>query len=78
MLVIRPARPAMPWFGSVRPKDRINAVIDGGMILARGFGDPRVLVRQIPLAPRPFRGNNPLPQVKPACRCTRALPDMRA
>jgi TetR/AcrR family transcriptional regulator, transcriptional repressor for nem operon len=27
--------------------DMVNAVIEGGMILARGIGDPQVLVRQV-------------------------------
>jgi hypothetical protein len=27
--------------------DMMNAVIEGGMILARGMGDPQVLVRQV-------------------------------
>lgn len=30
--------------------DILNAVIEGGMILARGMGDPQVLVRQVLLA----------------------------
>jgi TetR/AcrR family transcriptional regulator, transcriptional repressor for nem operon len=30
--------------------DMLNAVIEGGMILARGMGDPQVLVRQVLLA----------------------------
>lgn len=30
--------------------DMVNAVIEGGMILARGMGDPQVLVRQVLLA----------------------------
>lgn len=30
--------------------DMMNAVIEGGMILARGMGDPQVLVRQVLLA----------------------------
>lgn len=30
--------------------DMINAVIEGGMILSRGMGDPQVLVRQVLLA----------------------------
>jgi TetR/AcrR family transcriptional regulator, transcriptional repressor for nem operon len=30
--------------------DMVNAVIEGGMILARGTGDPQVLVRQVLLA----------------------------
>jgi TetR/AcrR family transcriptional regulator, transcriptional repressor for nem operon len=30
--------------------DMVNAVIEGGMILARGIGDPQVLVRQVLLA----------------------------
>ncbi len=30
--------------------DLVNAVIEGGMILARGMGDPQVLVRQVLLA----------------------------
>lgn len=30
--------------------DIVNAVIEGGMILARGMGDPQVLVRQVLLA----------------------------
>jgi TetR/AcrR family transcriptional regulator, transcriptional repressor for nem operon len=30
--------------------DMLNAVIEGGMILARGIGDPQVLVRQVLLA----------------------------
>ena len=30
--------------------DMLNALIEGGMILARGMGDPQVLVRQVLLA----------------------------
>jgi len=30
--------------------DMLNAIIEGGMILARGMGDPQVLVRQVLLA----------------------------
>jgi TetR/AcrR family transcriptional regulator, transcriptional repressor for nem operon len=30
--------------------DMLNAVLEGGMILARGMGDPQVLVRQVLLA----------------------------
>lgn len=30
--------------------DMINAVIEGGMLIARGLGDPQVLVRQVLLA----------------------------
>ncbi len=30
--------------------DMVNAVIEGGMVIARGMGDPQVLVRQVMLA----------------------------
>jgi TetR/AcrR family transcriptional regulator, transcriptional repressor for nem operon len=36
--------------------DMLNAVIEGGMILARGMGDPQVLVRQVLLARQLVKG----------------------